>query len=65
MAHSKPSVLDKEMAMKTKDQIEWLQVQLASQQRQLDNTNPDAATIKNIQGQMTEDRAEIARLKRS
>ena len=51
--------------MKTKDQIEWLQVQLASQQRQLDNTNPDAATIKNIQGQMTEDRAEIARLKRS
>jgi hypothetical protein len=45
--------------------IEWLQVQLAAQQRQLDNTNPDAATIANIKEQMAEDRAEIARLKRS
>jgi hypothetical protein len=48
-----------------KDRIEWLQVQLAAQQRQLDNTSPSAATIANIKEQMTEDRDEIARLKRS
>lgn len=48
-----------------KDQIEWLQVQLASQQRQLDNTSPNAATIANIKEQMGCDRQEIARLRRS
>ena len=47
------------------NRLEWLQVQLAAQQRQLDNTSPNAATIANIKEQMECDRQEIARLKRS
>jgi len=50
---------------KNKDRIEWLQVQLGSQQRQLDNTSPSVAAIANIKEQMGCDRAEIARLKKS
>ena len=51
--------------MKNKDRLEWLQIQLAAQQRQLDNTSPSAAAIANIKEQMASDREEIARLKRS
>ena len=50
---------------RNKDRIEWLQVQLASQRRQLDNTSPSVAAIANIKEQMASDREEIARLKRS
>jgi hypothetical protein len=51
--------------MNKQDRIEWLQVQLASQRRQLDNTSPSVAAIANIQEQMECDREEIARLRRS
>ena len=51
--------------MSKKDRIEWLQIQLAAQQRQLDNTSPSVAAIANIKEQMACDRGEIARLKRA
>jgi len=46
-----------------KDRIEWLQVALAAQQRQLDNADPSPARIATIREQMERDREEIAKLR--
>ncbi len=48
---------------KTRDRIEWLQVQLRAQARQMDHTD-DEATLANIRSQMAEDRDTLDRLRR-